>query len=493
MKKLKRVLILNRGEIACRLIQACQEMGLETVAIYSDPDKGARHTELADQACHLSGNSPQETYLNLGKILQIAKDTRCDAVHPGYGFLSERAHAAEAFLNAGIQWVGPKPESIRLLGDKLEAKKILDKHKVPTTPWGEVSLKDGAALKALAEKIAYPVLLKAAAGGGGKGMRLVTGEKDLLEAAESASREASSAFGDATLLLEKYIEKPRHVEVQILGDSAGNIIHFGERECSLQRRHQKVVEEAPAVNLSDKIRKAMCEAAVRLAKAIGYESAGTIEFLVDAEENYYFLEVNSRLQVEHSVTEAVWGVDLVKSQLLIAGGATLDELFPERGSMKPRGHAIQARIYAEDASKGFAPCPGPLALVEWPPAVGLRVDTGVRSGSVIGLDYDAMIAKMTVFAEDRGRALDRLLWCLRHTVIFGTVTNINYLQDVLSLPAVRAGKVHVKYLETEFRQWKDEIPEELKERHGELTLAAKAGTAAFSSAKAAPPSPWERL
>lgn len=490
----KKVLILNRGEIACRLIQACQELGLQTLAVYSEVDKGSRHTELADEAVCIGDAAPQESYLNLEKLLGVAREYGCDAVHPGYGFLSERAHAAEAFTKAGVTWIGPSAESIRLLGDKLEAKKLLSGHKIPTSPWGEVSLDRMGDLVKLAGKIGYPVLLKAASGGGGKGMRLVKSEKELAPSAEAAAREAKSSFGDATLLIEKYIEEPRHIEVQILGDEHGEVFHFGERECSVQRRHQKVIEEAPAVNLSEKTRKAICDSAVRLAKAVGYANAGTIEFLVDKEESFYFLEMNSRLQVEHSVTEAVWGIDLVKSQILVAQGAKLTELFPARASMEPRGHAIQARIYAEDASMGYAPCPGTLSLVEWPTAVGVRVDTGVRTGSTIGLDYDAMIAKMTVCAEDRSRAIARLRWCLQHTTLFGTVTNINYLQDILAQKKYIDGKVYVKFLETEMSAWKDPVPEELWEKHEELVASAKnVGGGASLSAQASIPSPWERV
>jgi len=487
--KFQRVLILNRGEIACRLIQACQELGLKTVAVYSDVDAKSRHVELADDSIHLPGSSPKDTYLNIEKILAEAKALNCDAVHPGYGFLSERAHAAEAFEKAGMKWIGPSPKSIRMLGDKLEAKKLLDQYKVPTAPWGEVNLKEIKALETLAQKIGFPVLLKAASGGGGKGMRLVKDEASLKDAAESAAREAQSSFGDATLLVEKYVEEPRHIEIQILGDEHGNVMHFGERECSLQRRHQKVVEEAPAPNLSQKAKDAIAASAVTLAKGVGYANAGTVEFLVDKNEDFYFLEVNSRLQVEHSVTEAVWGVDLVHAQLKIAMGVKLSELFPE--TKAPRGHAIQARVYAEDSSKGFAPCPGTLSLVEWPQAVGLRVDTGVRTGSVIGLDYDAMIAKMTVTAENRLTAIARLLWCLRHTVIFGTVTNVNYLQDILSHELVKNGKMHVKLLETAFGDWSDVPPEALIAAHPTLLANAITPQTAHGSAKQGFASPWE--
>jgi acetyl-CoA/propionyl-CoA carboxylase biotin carboxyl carrier protein len=306
----------------------------------------------------------------------------------------------------------------------------------------------------------------------------------------SAAREAQSSFGDATLLLEKYIDSPRHIEIQILGDLHGGIMHLGERECSLQRRHQKVVEEAPAPNLSSATREKMAESAVALAKGVGYANAGTVEFLVDAEENFYFLEVNSRLQVEHSVTEAVWGVDLVKAQLCVAQGKRLEEIFPAPPS--PRGSAIQARIYAEDSANQFAPCPGTLTTVEWPKAVGVRIDTGVRAGSVIGVDYDAMIAKMTVHAENRSHALSRLLWCLRHTVLFGTTTNVNYLQDILAHPSVQAGLMNVKLLETDFKDWQDLIPEDLLANRSEIIAVSRKNSGATLS-RSTFPSPWEQL
>jgi 3-methylcrotonyl-CoA carboxylase alpha subunit len=486
--RFKKILILNRGEIACRLIQTCQEMGIKTVAVYSEADRESRHIHLADESFALPGSAPKDTYLNLPLLLKIAKDSKCDAVHPGYGFLSERAHAAEAFLEAKIEWIGPRPKSIRLLGDKLEAKKILDKYKVPTAPWGEVNPENPSELKALAEKIGYPILLKAASGGGGKGMRFVASEKELQEAAFSAAREAKSSFGDATLLMEKFIEYPRHIEIQILGDLKGDVMHLGERECSLQRRHQKVVEEAPAPNLSEQTRSAMANSAVALAKGVGYANAGTVEFLVDAKENFYFLEVNSRLQVEHSVTEAVWGLDIVRAQIEIAAGKSLRELFPEK--LHPRGHALQTRIYAEDSANQFAPCPGVLELVEWPTAVGLRIDTGVKTGSEIGLDYDAMIAKLTVTAAYRSDAIEKMLWCLKNTILFGTTTNINYLQDILSYPKVREGKMYVKLLEKEFGDWKDEIPPSLLKEVGQLEKLSKRRSAASNMSQQYP-SPWE--
>jgi acetyl/propionyl-CoA carboxylase alpha subunit len=486
----KRILILNRGEIACRLIQACQELGIKTVAIYSDADKGARHTELADEAVHIGSSNAKDSYLNLEKLLQVAKEKGCDAVHPGYGFLSERAVAAEAFQKAGVTWIGPKPESIRLLGDKLEAKKLLHQYAIPTAPWGEVDAANPMALQELAKKIGYPVLLKAASGGGGKGMRLVRSEAALLESADTAAREAKASFGDATLLVEKYLEEPRHIEIQILGDNFGEVIHFGERECSLQRRHQKVIEEAPALHLKEETRNAIADAAVRITKAVGYANAGTVEFLVDKNEDFYFLEINSRLQVEHSVTEAVWGIDLVKAQIRIAAGAKISELFPERATMKARGHAMQARIYAENAALGYAPCPGPLILVQWPTGVGIRIDTGVRSGSVIGLDYDAMIAKLTVHGENRLDTISRLEWALQNTILFGTTTNTNFLQDVLKQEAVKKGLVHVKYLESVMGAWADPVPESLLAARRELIQESVVVNTNHEKSRQA--SPWEK-
>lgn len=489
IKKFKRILIANRGEIACRLIQACQELGIQAVAVYSDADKGMRHAELADHACALGGESAADSYLNVEKLIKAAKDLKCDAVHPGYGFVSERATAAEAFAAAGIVWIGPTPENIRLLGDKLGAKKILDKYKVPTLPWAEVEIAKPAELKKTAARIGYPVLLKAASGGGGKGMRLVKSEAELLASAETAAREAAASFGDATLLVEKYLMGPRHVEVQVLGDHAGQVIHLGERECSAQRRHQKVLEEAPAPELSEDARAQICEAARSLAEAVGYRNAGTVEFLVDAEENFYFLEVNSRLQVEHPVTELVWGIDLVQAQIRIAEGHGLTTLFGGK-TLSARGHAIEARLYAEDPAQGFAPSPGPLLHVEWPSGTGIRIETGVRTGDTVTLNYDAMLAKIIAFGSSREQARERLLWALRHTTIFGVVTNINYLQDILEHKQVIAGKISVNFLQEAFGSWKDAPPEELLAQKEQLLQNSSASiTSAAGSTRV--PSPWE--
>lgn len=494
--KFQKVLIANRGEIACRLIQACKELGLKTVALASDPDRSSPHTLAADECIFLRGASPQETYLNFSHFLPIAKSLGCDAVHPGYGFLSERAEAAEAFEAAGIKWIGPSARSIRQLGDKLEAKKLLVQYHVPTTPWGEISIPVSPEMIQAAEKVGFPILLKAASGGGGKGMRVVHTKEELLGTIETVSREALSGFGDSRIFFEKFVVNPRHIEVQILGDHHGTVITLGERECSLQRRHQKIVEEAPATNLSQPTKEKIYASALALAKGVGYENAGTVEYMVDDQENFYFLEVNSRLQVEHSVTEAVWGVDLVRSQIQIAQGKKLSEIFSSLSSLVPRGHALQTRIYAEDPSQQFAPCPGKIELLTWPQGVGLRIDTGVESGSEIGLNYDAMIAKMTAQAENREMALERLLWGLKNTVVFGTVTNLNFLQDLLSHEKVRANRgISVKFVESEFKDWKNQPPQELLTQVDQLwknTANGFIGTTPFATATANRNlSPWE--
>ncbi|MCO5142915.1 MAG: ATP-grasp domain-containing protein [Oligoflexia bacterium] len=490
MAKLSKVLILNRGEIACRLIQACQELGLKTVALYSDQDKNARHTELADESIALEGTSALETYLNLSKIIPLAKKIGCDAVHPGYGFLSERAEAAEIFAKEKIKWIGPSANSIRMLGDKLEAKKLLDKYKIPTAPWAEVALNKKEELTKSAKAIGYPILVKAASGGGGKGMRLIQSEDDLLDSVAAVAREAKASFGDGTLLLEKFIDKPRHIEIQIFGDEKGNVTHFGDRECSMQRRHQKVIEEAPAPRLSEKTKQKMADAAVSLGKGIGYASAGTVEFLVDENENFYFLEVNSRLQVEHSVTESVWGIDLVKSQILVAEGKLLKEIFPDLEHKSVRGHAIQARIYAENPEMSYAPSPGLLSYVEFPYGVGVRVDTGIKTGSEIGTNFDAMIAKITASDSDRDSATQKLLWALRNTIVFGCITNINFLQDIISTKEFSESKVDVKFLERNFNKWKNEIPEGalkiLEKTNSASTQIQQSNSSAFAS-------PWDSI
>lgn len=464
-----RILVINRGEIACRIIQAAQELGHTACAVYSEVDADWRPVKLADEAYCIGEALPSESYLNIEKLVALAKENKIDAVHPGYGFLSERAHAAEAFTKAGIKFIGPRAESIQLLGNKMQAKEILDQEKLPTLPWAKLENTEADTLKKAAKNVGYPLLLKAAAGGGGKGMRLVQSEDELVKAAAAAQNEARTAFGDDTILLERYLENPRHIEVQILGDSHGNVTHFGERDCSYQRRHQKVVEEAPAPKLSDRARKALCDTAVKLARKVGYESAGTVEFLLDKNEDFFFLEMNSRLQVEHSVTEAVWGIDLVHLQIKVTEGHSLDEIVPARH--EARGHAIEARVYAEDPANQYAPCPGKLHTLEWPSGTGIRIDTGVSQGNEIGLDYDPMIAKITASAPDRQTTINRLLWALKRTVVFGSKCNINFLQDIIDHQDFRDFNIHVKYLDG--MTWKDEIPEDIVSGKDELARSAE--------------------
>ena len=490
-KALKRIFIANRGEIACRLIQACQEMGKFAVAVYSEADDGARHAELADLAIAIGGRTPLDSYLKVDNLVRLAKENNCDAVHPGYGFLSERADAAQAFIDAGIAWIGPTPQNIKELGNKIAAKKLLDRAKIPTLPWCEIDPTDVKKLKETGTKVGYPLLLKAAAGGGGKGMRLVRKSSELEAAAESAAREGQTSFGDPTIFMEKFLENPRHIEVQIMGDEKGNVYHFGERDCSSQRRHQKVIEEAPAAEISTYTRTEICKAACDLGELVGYTNAGTIEFLMDDRNNFYFLEMNSRLQVEHSVSEAVWGVDLVHLQLKIAEGELLPSLLPDWKNRESRGHAIEARVYAEDPQNQFMPSPGTLLHLEWPQGPGIRIDTGIKENFTIGLDYDPMIAKITVWAPDRDRAIEKLIWCLQKTIVFGTTTNINYLQDILGSTQFRDCKIHVKSLETDFKDWKNAPPEDLLEELDSLPQLH--GASISSTGPAGFPSPWESL
>jgi acetyl/propionyl-CoA carboxylase alpha subunit len=452
---LKKVLIANRGEIACRIISACRSAGMKTVAVYSQADKGALHTRLADEAVEIGPGPATESYLNVEKLIEACKRTGADAVHPGYGFLSERSHFANAVQKAGLTWIGPDPKVIDLMGNKVAAKKAAESAKVPTLPWALLGEGWGSNdLKSAGKKVGFPLLLKAAAGGGGRGMRLVEKESELEEKAESAVREAQGAFGSSEIFLEKYCAASRHIEVQVIGDSHGTVVALGERECSAQRRHQKVIEEAPAPNLSDATRKALWTAAVNLAKAVNYVNAGTCEFLVDAKENFFFLEMNTRLQVEHPVTELVWGVDLPALQLRVAQGEPLPAEVEKR---VPRGHAIEARIYAEDPSKGFMPSPGKLLHFHVPNLPFLRIDAGYETGSEVPLYYDAMLAKVIAWGMDREQARQTLARALDGSTISGVAWNGRYLADVLRHKRFIQGKVDTQFLETDFSGWKGEV------------------------------------
>ncbi len=444
------VLVANRGEIACRVIAACQELGLTAVAVFSDVDRQAPHVQMADKAVHIGEAAPASSYLNIPALLKAAARYEAQAVHPGYGFLSENEEFAAAVANAGMLFIGPKPEVIGLMGNKTAAKESMIKAGVPVIP-GEV-IPDDPNIKELeeqAQRIGYPVMVKAAAGGGGKGMRIVHSAEELMPAVEGAGREALAAFGNGSLLLEKYLERPRHIEYQILGDHHGNIIHLFERECSIQRRYQKIIEESPSTALTPELRQRMGEAAVTSARAVGYTNAGTVEFIY-SEGDFFFLEMNTRLQVEHPITEAVCGVDLVKWQLKIADG---QELTLRQEELRQRGHAIECRIYAEDPEQDFLPAGGRLHNVKPPHGVNVRNDMGVETGYEVSTFYDPMLAKLIVWDEDRGSALAKMGWALDRYVVLGTATNIPFLREVMGHPAFARGDITTHFIPDHFADY----------------------------------------
>ncbi len=415
MPPFRRILVANRGEIALRVIRTAQEMGIETVAVYSDADRTALHVRRATQAVHLGGSKPSESYLDIGKVIAAAKSTGCDALHPGYGFLSENEDAAQACKDAGIEFLGPPPAAILAMGDKVEARKIAMKAGVPLVPGLQEDV-DEPRLAAAAKQVGYPVMLKAAAGGGGKGIRIVRDEKGLLEAFHMARAEAKGAFGDDRVYLEKFVTRPRHVEIQVMADKHGNVVHYGERECSVQRRHQKLVEESPCVALTPELRAAMGKAACDLARAVGYVGAGTVEFLY-SEGKFYFLEMNTRLQVEHPVTEMRFGVDLVREQIRVGAGEKLAPV-PE-----PRGHSIEVRVNAEDPNNYF-PSLGRISRVNLPGGPGVRLDSALFRGMEVTPFYDSMLAKLVVHGADREQAIARCIRALRELRIVGVSTSL---------------------------------------------------------------------
>ena len=441
IKPIRRLLVANRGEIARRIFRTAQRMGIATVAVYADGDAGSPHVREADTAIALNGRSPAETYLDVGKLLEACRRTGADAVHPGYGFLSENAGFAQAVIDQGITWVGPTPATIRGIGDKLAAKRLMQTLNVPTLQAHALAPGEDAAPAAL--RIGYPVLVKAAAGGGGRGMRVVDSPADLEPAIASARREARAAFGDGTLFLERWVARSRHVEIQILGDSHGQLVHLFERECSIQRRHQKIIEEAPSPALDAALREQMGQAALTAARAIGYQSAGTVEFLLSGRE-FWFLEVNTRLQVEHPVTEAITGLDLVREQLRIAEGEPLGYT---QADLRIDGHAIEARLCAENPAQGFLPTPGTIDV--WAPATGegVRFDSGVESGSEVSIDFDTMIAKVIVKAPTRREAASRLARVLETTRLQGITHNRDFLVSVLRSPEFLRGDTSTDFIE----------------------------------------------
>jgi acyl-CoA carboxylase subunit alpha len=442
-----KLLIANRGEIAARIIRTARAMNVATVALFSDADQDAPYVAAADESVHLPGTASADTYLRSDLVLAAAARTGADAVHPGYGFLSENADFARACAHAGVVFVGPSPQAIDAMGSKIAAKDMMRAAGVPVLPGATVASgedEDPDALRVAAADIAYPILVKAAFGGGGRGMRIVRDEAQLLEAVVSARREAASAFGDGTVFLEKFVEAPRHIEVQIFGDRHGTVVHLGERECSIQRRYQKIIEEAPSTAVDEALRDELGRAAVAAGKTLAYEGAGTVEFVMAQDGSFYFLEVNTRLQVEHPVTELVTGIDLVRAQLLVASGEPLP---PEMLDSSPKGHAIEARLYAENVGAGFIPVSGTLTTLEFPEFDGIRVDAGFTSGSHISTFYDPMLAKVIGYGSTRDEACSRLARALRETRVHGVITNRDLLLGILGESEFRLGAIDTGYLE----------------------------------------------
>ena len=439
-----KVLIANRGEIALRVIRACQELGIRTVAVYSEADSRWPHVREADEAVPIGPPPSSESYLRGEKIIEAAKLTGAEAIHPGYGFLAEREWFARAVRDAGLVWIGPPAEAIAAMGSKTAARTLAVAHEVPVVPGTNEPLQDAREAEKLAAKFGYPVLLKAAAGGGGKGMRVVSAAKDLSAALDAARREAKGAFGDDAVYLEKFVTKPRHVEIQVLADSHGNTLSLGERECSVQRRHQKMIEEAPSIAVSPQLRKRMGQSAVQMARAAGYVNAGTCEFLLDQSGNFYFLEMNTRIQVEHPVTELVTGVDLVQWQLRIAAG---EKLPFSQDEISPHGWAIECRITSEDAANNFLPSTGRIEYLHLPSGPGVRWDGGVESGSDVGLYYDPMLAKLIVWAPDRDQAVARMRRALVDLVIGGIESSRDFHIRVMDDEEFRRGAIDIQWLE----------------------------------------------
>jgi len=489
---MKKLLIANRGEIAVRVIRAAREMGIPTVAVYSDADGSAMHTVLADEAVSLGASEPSESYLNIAKIITAAGTTGADAIHPGYGFLSERAEFSEACREAGITFVGPPPEAMRKLGAKIDAKQIAVKAGVPVTPGFFEPGADAVQLKKAADEIGYPVMLKASAGGGGRGMRVVREASEFDSELQHASEEALKAFGDGAMMVEKLIERPRHIEVQVLADRHGNVACVYERECSIQRRHQKLIEESPSPSsfAPRGVWPKMREACIELIRSAGYVGAGTVEFMYDeASGSFYFLEVNARLQVEHPVTEAISGLDLVKWQLRIANGEKLDideaVMAGDRAGID--GHAIEVRVIAEDPARNFLPSIGKILAWAEPKAPGVRVDTGYATGSEVSRFYDSMLAKVIVHAETRADAIERMRGALMDFHVLGVKTNIAYILDVLDREGFRSGAFDTGFLGREMPDWQPdtEVPSELAD-----LIAAASARQDVGPEKFDPPGAW---
>ena len=457
MAKIKKVLVANRGEIAIRIIRSCREKGIETVSVYSTPDKSAPHVLAADEAVHIGEAASSQSYLRMDKIIEVCKETGADAVHPGYGFLSENSAFSKLCSENDIIFIGPDPIAIEMMGDKTRARELMAKADVPFPPGTESAMTDIGEAKNIAKEIGYPVLIKAAAGGGGKGMRIVHDEKDFEGSVKAAKSEAKNSFGDERVFIEKYLEEPRHIEFQIFADQHGNVVHFFERECSIQRRHQKVVEEAPCAILTDDLRARMAEAAVTVAKSCDYVGAGTVEFLVDKHMNFYFLEMNTRLQVEHPITELITGYDLVSLQIDVAEGK---ELPISQEEISKHGHAIECRIYAEDPLNNFLPSTGKLERHRIPAGPGIRVDSGIEEGQDVSIHYDPMISKLCSFGDTREKAIERMLRALDEYEISGVRTTIPFCRYTLEHESFRSANYDTHFVQDHF---KPEMLRELKD------------------------------
>jgi len=464
----KKILIANRGEIAVRVIRAARELGVKTVAIYSDVDRDALHVRFADEAYHCGAPPSAESYLRMDRILEIAKRSGAEAIHPGYGFLSERGAFADLVEKEGLVFIGPAGSVMRQMGDKVTARQTMEKAGVPIVPGTTERLSDEA-VERWVRDVGPPVMIKAAAGGGGKGMRLVRDVSEVRQAVARARSEAKASFGDDSLYVEKFVEEPRHIEIQILADRHGNVVHLFERECSIQRRHQKVIEEAPGNRISEDLRARMGEAAVAAAKAVGYVGAGTCEFLVDAKGHFYFLEMNTRVQVEHAITEAVTGVDIVKTMIRVAAGEPLPF---SQDQLAITGHALEARIYAEDPDRNFAPSPGEISVYRPPDGIGIRVDGGVYQGATVTVNYDPMVAKLIAWGRDRDEAIDRLRRALEEFVVKGIKTSIPFHLRVLRHPRFLEGHYDTGFIDQHMDGGKAAPQPDGEERRVAVMIAA---------------------
>lgn len=445
-----KVLIANRGEIAVRIIRACREMGIKTVAVYSEADRESLHTLLADEAICIGPAASSQSYLNMERILSATVAMKADAIHPGFGFLSENSRFAELCEKCNITFIGPSAEIINKMGNKSEARKTMMEAEVPVVPGSKEAVYKVEEAKEMAESIGYPVMIKASSGGGGKGMRISRSSDDFNSNFQNAQMESIKGFSDDTMYIEKYIEKPRHIEFQIMADKFGNVVHLGERDCSIQRRHQKVLEESPSAAISEDLRRCMGETAVKAAKAVGYENAGTIEFLLDKDKNFYFMEMNTRIQVEHPVTEMVTGMDLIKEQIRVASG---ERLSVSQEDVRIQGHAIECRINAENPKKNFMPCPGLVTNIHLPGGNGVRVDTHLYCDYKVPANYDSMLLKLIVHDKDRASAIAKMRSALGELVIEGIETNLDFQYEIMSHPAYQEGDTDTHFIPTYFPEY----------------------------------------